>query len=104
MLIMDSDIKTAHAVPFGGLVKMNIWEIIAGVIMLVLSLIIIATTIAQPPKQQDMSSAVTGSSGNFYSKNGGTTREDSLSALTKYSAILFFIITLAANIVGMIAK
>lgn len=47
-----------------------------------------------------MTSAITGaSSESFYGKNEGRTKEAKLIKATKYSLILFFVLTLAINLV-----
>ena len=80
---------------------MSVVEIIFGVLMLIVSLVIIAVTMMQSPKQQDMS-AISGSSGNLYNKTSGTTKEESLNALTRILAVVMFILTLVANIISVV--
>jgi preprotein translocase subunit SecG len=49
-----------------------------------------------------MTSAITGaSSESFYGKNEGRTKEAKLIKATKYGLILFFVLTLAINIVPL---
>lgn len=83
---------------------MGILDIISGILMLVSSLLIIILTLAQAQKQQDMSSALSGQSDNFYGKGGKTSsREESLASLTKICAVIFFVVTLAVNIISAMA-
>ena len=82
---------------------MGVLEIICGVLMLITSVLIIITTMMQSRKQQDMTTAFSGTVANFYSK-GGTTKEQSLAALTKVLAVVMFVLTLAANIIGVVVK
>ncbi len=80
-------------------------QIIGGIIMLVCSVLIIAVTMMQEHKQQDMGSALSGQSDNFYGKgNVSSSREQALARLTKLLAIVFFIVTLAVNIIPAIVN
>ena len=80
-------------------------QIIGGIIMLVCSVLIIAITMMQEHKQQDMGSALSGQSDNFYGKgNVSSSREQALARLTKLLAIVFFIVTLAVNIIPAIVN
>lgn len=83
--------------------KMSVLEIVSGAIMLAVSILLVILTIMQPPKQQNMSTAISGSSGNFFDKNGGTTREEALAKLTKILAAVLFVVTLAANIISVVS-
>lgn len=80
---------------------MSVLEIIFGVLMLIVSLVIIVVTMMQSPKQQDMS-AISGSAGNGFNKTGGTTKEESLNALTRILAVVMFILTLVANVISIV--
>ena len=80
-------------------------QIIGGIIILVCSVLIIAVTMMQEHKQQDMGSALSGQSDNFYGKgNVSSSREQALARLTKLLAIVFFIVTLAVNIIPAIVN
>lgn len=75
-------------------------QIIGGIIMLVCSVLIIAVTMMQEQKQQDMGSALSGQSDNFYGKgNVSSSREQALARLTKILAIVFFVATIAVNLI-----
>ncbi len=80
-------------------------QIIGGILMLVCSVLIIAITMMQEQKQQDMGSALSGQSDNFFGKgNVSSSREQALARLTKLLAIVFFIVTLAVNIIPVIVN
>ncbi len=80
-------------------------QIIGGIIMLVCSVLIIAVTMMQEHKQQDMGSALSGQSDNFYGKgNVSSSREQALARLTKLLAVVFFIVTLAVNVIPVIVN
>ena len=75
---------------------MSVAEIVMGIILLLCCLVLIILCLSQDSKAQNsMTSAITGaSSDSFYGKNEGRTKE-----ATKYSLILFFVLTLAINLV-----
>ncbi len=78
-------------------------QIIGGIIMLICSVLIIVLTIMQEQKQQDMSAALSGQSDNFFGKGDvSSSREQALARLTKLLAIVFFVVTLAVNIIPAI--
>ncbi len=80
-------------------------QIIGGIIMLVCSVLIIAITMMQEHKQQDMGSALSGQSDNFYGKgNVSSSKEQALARLTKLLAVVFFVVTLAVNIIPAIVN
>ena len=80
-------------------------QIIGGILMLVCSVLIIAITMMQEQKQQDMGSALSGQSDNFFGKGDvSSSREQALARLTKLLAIVFFIVTLAVNIIPVIVN
>ncbi|MBQ8175934.1 MAG: preprotein translocase subunit SecG [Oscillospiraceae bacterium] len=80
-------------------------QIIGGIIMLVCSVLIIAVTMMQEHKQQDMGSALSGQSDNFYGKGDVTSsKEQALARLTKLLAIVFFIVTIAVNVIPRFMK
>lgn len=80
-------------------------QIIGGILMLVCSVLIIAITMMQEQKQQDMGSALSGQSDNFFGKgNVSSSKEQALARLTKLLAIVFFVVTLAVNIIPVIVN
>lgn len=84
---------------------MNIVEIVSGVLLLISSLFIILVTLLQESKEQGMNSAIGGgSSDSFYGKNSGRSREAKLVRITTVMAIIFFVATLAVNILPIIFK
>ncbi len=80
-------------------------QIIGGIIMLVCSVLIIAVTMMQEHKQQDMGSALSGQSDNFYGKGDvSSSKEQALARLTKILAIVFFVATIAVNLIPRFVK
>ncbi len=85
--------------------EFGVIQIIGGVLMLISSVLIIILTMMQEQKQQDMSSALSGQSDNFYGKgNVSSSREQALARLTKLLAAVFFIVTVAVNIIPAIVE
>ena len=81
---------------------MSVIEIVAGALLIVASLVII---LAQDTKEQGLTSAIGGGyNDSFYGKNGSNTKDAKLNRLTRISAILIFVITLAVNIIYQIKK
>lgn len=77
-------------------------ELIVGIVLLVVSVFIVLITLLQESKQQGMSSAIGGGSNeSFYGKNSSRSREAKLSKFTVFMAIVFFVVTLAVNIIPL---
>lgn len=75
-------------------------EIVSGVVLIIASLVIILVVLAQESKEQGLTSAIGGGyNESFYEGNMSRTKDAKLSKLTKVSAALIFIITIAMNIV-----
>ena len=77
-------------------------EIVAGAILIAVSVIIVVVTLLQETKNPGMSSAIGGGSNDsFYGKNSGRSREAKLAKFTTVMTIIFFVVTLAVNIVPL---
>lgn len=77
---------------------MGIVEIVSGSILIAVSVIVIIVTLLQESKDRHMS-AINGSAGeSFFEKNSSRSREAKLSRLTTVLTIIFFVVTLALNI------
>lgn len=85
---------------------MSTLEIIGGIVILVISLLTIILCLSQEQKSQDsMTAALTGASADsFYGKNEGRTKEAILAKITRFLAILLFVVILAVNIVPIFTK
>lgn len=84
---------------------MSVIEIVAGALLIVASLVIILVVLAQDTKEQGLTSAIGGGyNDSFYGKNGSNTKDAKLNRMTRISAILIFVITLAVNIIYQIKK
>ncbi len=81
---------------------MGTLEIVAGAILIAVSVIIVVVTLLQETKNPGMSSAIGGGSNDsFYGKNSGRSREAKLAKFTTVMTIIFFVVTLAVNIVPL---
>jgi len=79
---------------------MNIFEIIAGVFLILTSIAIILLVMLQD-STDSMSSTVTGDvSQSYLSNNRGRTREEKLKKITKICAIVFMVLSLAVGVVS----
>lgn len=80
-------------------------QIVGGILMIISSVLLIIITMMQEQKQQDMSSALSGQSDNFFGKgNVSSSREQALARLTKLLTIVFFVVTIAVNIIPAIVS
>lgn len=80
-------------------------QIVGGILMIISSILLIIITMMQEQKQQDMSSALSGQSDNFFGKgNVSSSRDQALARLTKLLTIVFFVVTLAVNIIPIIVN
>lgn len=83
---------------------MNIFEIIAGALLILLSVAIIIL-VALQDSTEGMSSAVTGDvSQSYLANNRGRTREEKLKKITKICVIVFLVLTVAVGIVIRFVK
>lgn len=83
---------------------MGVIEIVSGILLILCSVFIVVITLMQSQKQQGMTSAIQGSNNDsFYGKNSQNTREKALERLTKIVAVIFFVVTIAVNIIAVIA-
>lgn len=77
---------------------MSALEIILGVLLIISSLVIIVIVLAQESRQAGLSGAIAGGSDTFFGKNKGRTLEAKLAKITKYFAVIFFVLALASTL------
>lgn len=80
---------------------MNAFEIILGILVIIVSLIIIAVVLLQQGRRAGINGAISGGADTFLSKNKARTFDASLSRWTKYVALLFFVLAIVANILAL---
>lgn len=83
---------------------MNIFEIIAGAVMLIASLVIILLVVAQQPADQNgMSGAITGGE-TYYGQGRSRTANVMLGNFTRIAAFVLFGLTIATHLVKIFSK
>lgn len=82
---------------------MNTWQIIVGVLMIIVSVIIIAVVLLQQGRRTGIG-AISGGADTFFSKNKARDVDAIVSRLTKYVAIAFFVIAIAATAIALATK
>ena len=80
---------------------MSVWEVILGIAVILVSIIIIGVILFQQGHRAGISGAISGGADTFLSKNKARTFDATLARITKYIAILFFILALVANIIAL---
>ncbi len=80
---------------------MNVWDIIIGVAVMLVSIVIIAVVLLQEGRRAGISGAISGGAETFLSKNKARTFEAFLAKWTKVIAILFFVLIIAANFIAV---
>lgn len=80
---------------------MTVWEIILGILMILVSIIIIGVILLQQGHRAGVNGAISGGADTFLSKNKARTVNAKLANMTKYIAIAFFVLALVANIISI---
>ena len=75
------------------------YEIVFGVVLIVLAIAISALVLLQEGNSQGLSGTIAGGAETFFGKNKGRTMEAKLVKLTKIVGIGFFVLALAAKII-----
>ena len=80
---------------------MGAFEIILGILVIIVSLAIIAVVLLQQGHRAGINGAISGGADTFLSKNKARTADARLSRMTKYIAILFFVLAIVANVIAL---
>ena len=80
---------------------MSAVEIILGIAVILVSLVIIAVVLLQQGHRSGFNGAISGGADTFLSKNKARTADARLSRMTKYIAILFFVLAIVANVIAL---
>ncbi len=75
------------------------YQVVFGVVLIVLSIAIVALVLLQEGNSKGLSGAIAGGAETFFGKNKGRTMEAKLVKLTKVVGISFFVLALAAKII-----
>lgn len=80
---------------------MGVLETVIGAIILLLSLIVIFVVILQEGHRSGINGAISGGADTFLSKNKARTVDAFLARWTKWLAVIFFILAIAANFIAL---
>lgn len=81
-----------------------VWNIILGIVTILVSLVIIAIVLLQQGHRAGINGAISGGADTFLSKNKARTLDATLARVTKYVAIAFFVVALVANYLALTGK
>ena len=82
---------------------MNVWQIILGAVLILMSIAIIIVIILQEGNQQGVG-VVTGGADTFFSKNKARSIDAFLSRWTKIFALVFVIAVIGLNVLSIVFK
>lgn len=80
---------------------MNVWEVILGIAMILVSLAIIGVILLQQGHRAGVNGAISGAADTFLSKNKARTVNAKLARFTKYGVIIFFALVLVAGVISL---
>ena len=83
---------------------MGAFDIIIGILLLLVSIIIIAVNLLQEGRRAGISGAISGAAETFLSKIKARTLDSKLQKWTKYICVAFMVLVLVANVVAMIVS
>lgn len=79
---------------------MGVGEIIVGSFMILFSIVIIAMILLQQSRRSGVG-AISGGIDTFLSKNKARDLDSKLSRFTKYTALVFFVLAVVANVIAL---
>lgn len=82
---------------------MNAWQIVVGILMIVVSIIIIAVVLLQQGRRTGIG-AISGGADTFFSKNKARDIDAMVAKITKFVAIAFFLVAIAATAIALATK
>lgn len=80
---------------------MNVWEIILGIFMILVSIAVIGVILLQQGHRSGVNGVISGAADTFLSKNKARTVNAKLASMTKYITIVFFVLALVANVIAL---
>lgn len=83
---------------------MGALEIVLGILLILASLAIIVIVLMQKSREGGLSGAIAGGSDTFFGKNKSRTKEAILARVTRYVAIVFFVLSFAATLLLLFLK
>lgn len=82
---------------------MNGWMIAIGILMIIVSLLIILVVLLQQSRRTGVG-VVSGGVDTFFSKNKARDMDGKISSWTKWIALIFFLLAIAASAVALLVK
>ena len=83
---------------------MNVYEIILGAVVILVSLAIIGAVLLRQGHRSGINGAISGGADTFLSKNKARTADAKIARATKYIAILFFVLALVVHVISAVSK
>ncbi|MBQ6717788.1 MAG: preprotein translocase subunit SecG [Clostridia bacterium] len=80
---------------------MTVWEIILGILMILVCIVVIAVILLQQGHRSGVNGVISGAADTFLSKNKARTVNAKLASMTKYITIAFFALALVANVIAL---
>lgn len=80
---------------------MTAWEIVLGILMIIVCIVIIGVILLQQGHRAGVNGVISGAADTFLSKNKARTVNAKLASVTKYITIAFFILALVANFIAL---
>ena len=80
---------------------MTVAQLIIGIIMIIVSLVIIGVVLLQQGRRSGLG-AISGGADTFLSKGKARTVDAVLSRVTKYIALIFFVVAIIANVIAIV--
>lgn len=80
---------------------MGIWEILLGVLMILVCIAIIGVILLQQGRRSGVNGVISGAADTFLSKNKARTVNAKLASITKYVIIAFFVLSLVAGFIAL---
>lgn len=77
------------------------YEIVVGILVILVSIVIIGVVLLQQGHRAGINGAISGGADTFLSKNKARTADATLARITKYIAVAFFILALVANFIAL---
>lgn len=83
---------------------MNAFEIVAGVVLMLCSLVIIILVLLQESKGNGLSGAIGGGEMMMMGEGRGRTADALMAKYTKIAAIIFFVLAIAVSVLSVLFK
>lgn len=78
---------------------MSWYEILIGVVVILVSLVTVAVVLMQESRTQGLSGAIAGGAETFLGKNKGKSIDEKLVKITKYLTIAFFVLATLSTLI-----